>query len=143
MSPEAWNFEHNNLHNYYLNQKKDPDFVQNNFYLLRNLNIPNLFKKIVIVFLMFTWKWFYYAPNTYKFYKIQQLNINDRIKYDLLSNNEKNSFITIISYCFKYIKCDWMNDLLKNIMLPYFLYMFVCIPFIWYVVGFLFIKLFL
>jgi len=70
MMPEAWNIEHNNRHHYCLSELDDPDLVENNLKAIRELEI-NLFAKYVIVFInMMTWKWAYYAPNTYKELKL-------------------------------------------------------------------------
>lgn len=72
MMPEAWNVEHNNRHHYNLSEVTDPDLVENNTSTLRESNIPVLLKYIFVAFTMSTWKWFYYAPNTYKELKLAQ-----------------------------------------------------------------------
>jgi len=66
MLPEAWNVEHNNLHHYRLGELDDPDLVERNLEFVRELKVPRVFKYGAVAFLMCTWKWFYYAPNTYK-----------------------------------------------------------------------------
>jgi len=66
MLPEAWNVEHNNLHHYRLGELDDPDLVERNLQFVRDLKVPIVFKYGAVAFLMCTWKWFYYAPNTYK-----------------------------------------------------------------------------
>ena len=63
--PEAWNVEHNLLHHYHLNEVTDPDLVQRNTKFLRNLPVPVVFKYIGVAWFILTWKWFYYAPNTF------------------------------------------------------------------------------
>uniref|UniRef100_A0A7S1V4D9 Fatty acid desaturase domain-containing protein n=1 Tax=Grammatophora oceanica TaxID=210454 RepID=A0A7S1V4D9_9STRA len=73
MMPEAWNVEHNNRHHYHLSELDDPDLVEENLKDLRELNMPVAFKYVVIFFFMTTWKWFYYAPNTYKELKLAKL----------------------------------------------------------------------
>jgi hypothetical protein len=73
MLPEAWNVEHNNLHHYRLSEADDPDLVERNLGIIRNAPLPKIFKYVAVGFLMCTWKWFYYAPNTYKELKIQQM----------------------------------------------------------------------
>jgi len=70
MMPEAWNVEHNNRHHYCLSEVEDPDLVENNLVELRNLPIPAVFKWLALPFITTTWKWFYYAPNTYKELKL-------------------------------------------------------------------------
>ena len=73
MLPEAWNVEHNLLHHYALGENKDPDLLERNMDRIRNLKVPTCFKYLVVAFIMFTWKFTYYAPNTYKELKISQL----------------------------------------------------------------------
>merc|ERR1711871_1725631 len=73
MLPEAWNVEHNNLHHYRLSEADDPDLVERNLGIIRKAKLPMVFKYAAVGFLMCTWKWFYYAPNTYKELKIQQM----------------------------------------------------------------------
>lgn len=66
MKPEAWNLEHNRLHHYHLSESKDPDLVERNFNFLRTLKLPILLKYAIIGAMLPIWKWFYYAPNTFK-----------------------------------------------------------------------------
>ena len=73
MQPEAWNVEHNRLHHYRLNEGKDPDLVQRNLeFLSTNEKVPLFAKYAVVAFFLPVWKWFYYAPNTFKELKIQE-----------------------------------------------------------------------
>merc|ERR1719201_238582 len=73
MMVEAWNVEHNQLHHYHLGEVSDPDLVEHNMDYLRNLDCPMAIKYAACVFMAFTWKWWYYAPNTFK-----QLKANER-----------------------------------------------------------------
>jgi len=73
MLPEAWNVEHNNLHHYRLGEGGDPDLVERNMEMLRDLALPRWLKYIVVGAMAAMWKWFYYAPNTYKELKIAQM----------------------------------------------------------------------
>lgn len=66
MAPEAWNVEHNRLHHYRLNELSDPDLVQRNLGIVRDSNMPMLLRYGVVAFFLPVWKWFYYAPNTFK-----------------------------------------------------------------------------
>ena len=75
MQPEAWNIEHNRLHHYRLNEGKDPDLVQRNLSFLRDQGVPLPMKYLTVAFFLPIWKWFYYAPNTYK-----ELKINEWVK---------------------------------------------------------------
>ncbi len=101
-----WNFEHNHLHHYNLNTEYDPDLIEKNLKFLRNIKLPNIIKRLVVLFLMCTWKWFYYAPNMYKQYTVE--------------NTSKPTIIIDYITNFKFI---------TNILLPYFIYMFLIIPF--------------
>jgi len=69
---EAWNMEHNQLHHYHLGEDTDPDLVENNLLYLRDLKAPQPLKYVAVVWMACTWKWWYYAPNTYKQLKVNQ-----------------------------------------------------------------------
>lgn len=73
MMPEAWNVEHNNRHHYNLGEITDPDLVENNLSNLRSSGAPLFLKYLAVPVIMATWKWFYYAPNTYKELKLAKL----------------------------------------------------------------------
>ena len=73
MLPEAWNHEHNVLHHYRLGEVGDPDLVENNLEFVRSMTAPRAVKYAGVAFLMCTWKWFYYAPNTYKELMIREM----------------------------------------------------------------------
>jgi len=73
MLPEAWNVEHNNLHHYRLSENGDPDLVERNLELMREIRLPRPLKYVAVAFLAAMWKWYYYAPNTYKQLKIAQM----------------------------------------------------------------------
>ena len=73
MLPEAWNVEHNNLHHYRLGESGDPDLVERTLGLLRGMRLPMPIKYLVVAGLAAIWKWYYYAPNTYKQLKISQM----------------------------------------------------------------------
>lgn len=73
MMPEAWNVEHNTRHHYNLSEITDPDLAENNGEYIRGMDAPLWVKYIYLGVLMFIWKWFYYAPNTYKELKLARL----------------------------------------------------------------------
>lgn len=56
MMPEAWNVEHNNRHHYNLSEIHDPDLVEQNLQIVRQANIPLLFKYVAVVLSAMTWK---------------------------------------------------------------------------------------
>eukprot|EP01060_Flectonema_neradi_P030800 TRINITY_DN4543_c1_g1_i1.p1 TRINITY_DN4543_c1_g1~~TRINITY_DN4543_c1_g1_i1.p1 ORF type:complete len:420 (+),score=72.51 TRINITY_DN4543_c1_g1_i1:52-1311(+) len=69
--PEAWDVEHNTLHHYSTNEIDDPDLVQRNFDPAREMNIPIWLKYALLPVGMATWKWVYYASNTWKHYLME------------------------------------------------------------------------
>ena len=80
MLVEAWNVEHNQLHHYCLGEELDPDLVEQNFALLRsNKSLPQGVKRAVTFLAMGVWKWFYYAPNTFKQLKIHELRREGKV----------------------------------------------------------------
>jgi fatty acid desaturase len=73
MMPEAWNVEHNNRHHYNLSEVHDPDLVEMNLADIRDLNVPLALKYVMVGITTLIWKWYYYAPNTYKELKLAKL----------------------------------------------------------------------
>jgi len=74
MLVEAWNVEHNQLHHYFLGEDCDPDLVERNLGLVRNLPSWMLpIKYAAVAFMIFTWKWYYYSPNTFKMLKLHEM----------------------------------------------------------------------
>jgi len=92
--PEAWNVEHNNMHHYSLGEIHDPDLVEENLCDIRNANRPLWSKYVQVFFAALIWKWFYYAPNTFKEYKIAELR---RAGKKLPENFNPNLAMTIVS----------------------------------------------
>ncbi|CAJ1370494.1 unnamed protein product [Effrenium voratum] len=66
MLPQAWDVEHNKAHHYYLSEEKDPDLVEHNFEILRKFPLPSALKYMSMFMWVFTWKFTYYSPNTFK-----------------------------------------------------------------------------
>lgn len=73
MMPEAWNVEHNRLHHYHLGEPLDPDLVERNLQFLRDMDLPKPLKYGYALAFMPIWKWFYYAPNTFKELQISRM----------------------------------------------------------------------
>jgi len=95
MQPEAWNIEHNRLHHYRLNEAKDPDLVQRNLDFVRDAKaIPLPFKYAMVMLFLPIWKWFYYAPNTYK-----ELKTNEWIRSgkELPEGYDPEAAVTVVS----------------------------------------------
>ena len=65
--------EHNNLHHYRTGEPGDPDLVERNLEMLREIKIPRAIKYAVVAVMAGIWKWYYYAPNTYKQLKILEM----------------------------------------------------------------------
>jgi fatty acid desaturase len=64
MYPPAWSHEHNHLHHFHTGQLDDPDLVERNAWITRLRAVPRLLKWLLLAFVMTSWKWIYYAPNT-------------------------------------------------------------------------------
>jgi fatty acid desaturase len=94
MLPEAWNIEHNRLHHYRLNESEDPDLVQRNLDFLRDAKIPLALKYATVAFFLPVWKWYYYAPNTYK-----ELKTNEWVKSgkELPEGFDPQQAVTVVS----------------------------------------------
>lgn len=65
LHPEAWAHEHNELHHYHTGQREDPDIVERNAWFIRDSRVPRPVKWLMVIVLMMTWKFSYYAPNTF------------------------------------------------------------------------------
>ena len=66
MHPDAWHYEHNVLHHYHTNEAADPDLVELNFESLHQSDVSMPLRWVIAGFYAFTWKWTYYAPNTWQ-----------------------------------------------------------------------------
>jgi fatty acid desaturase len=64
--PEAWDYEHNVLHHFRTSEMADPDLVEQNTASLRESSVPMALKYAAVGFYALTWKWSYYAPNTFQ-----------------------------------------------------------------------------
>jgi Fatty acid desaturase len=64
--PEAWNLEHNVLHHFHTGETKDPDLVEDNAQSLRRPELAKAAKYAAVALYAFTWKFTYYAPNTFQ-----------------------------------------------------------------------------
>ncbi|EKX51409.1 hypothetical protein GUITHDRAFT_157186 [Guillardia theta CCMP2712] len=130
MLPEAWNIEHNNLHHYRLGERDDPDLVERNMHFIRELKVPSALKYMVVGFLMCTWKWFYYAPNTYKELKIAEMRKAGKA---ITSDMKATDAYTLKSYldpAFGVETFQWYSfmDLFKNVIGPYLILHFFVMP---------------
>lgn len=125
MMPEAWNVEHNNRHHYNLSEIEDPDLVENNACDLRAAPVPVALKYIGVVFLMTTWKWFYYSPNTYKELKLAKLRREGK---PLPKGVDPADAITIKGILLGHNKFYSAFELLSVVVGPYLLIHFFLLP---------------
>lgn len=72
IDPEAWDFEHNRLHHYHTGENGDPDLPEDQLHHLRSSSLPKVLKGIVLFLLASTWKFAYYAPNTFVMLREEQ-----------------------------------------------------------------------
>ncbi len=128
--PEAWNIEHNNRHHYHLGEVLDPDLVEDNMVNVRNAKIPLFVKYLIIFILMITWKFTYYASNTYKelcIYKYERQTGTDIVKGRGVSMIYTSLIKSKHWYSFK--------QLVINVIGMYFVVRFVILPLVFYYVN--------
>jgi len=130
MLPEAWNVEHNNLHHYHLSEDSDPDLVERNLQFLRTVQAPLVVKYMAAYFMMAIWKWWYYAPNTYKELCVKETRKRNpevlkeknydihapmTLTYMIFNNSDLPTWVTLTGF-------------MTRVFLPYFLYRFFILP---------------
>lgn len=128
--PEAWNIEHNNRHHYHLGEVADPDLVEDNMVDLRNAKLPVFAKYIISFILMMSWKYTYYASNTYKelcIHKHERKTGEDVVKGRAVSMIY--SSLTRPKHWYSF------TQLVLNVIGPYFVVRFVCLPVAFYYVS--------
>lgn len=121
--PEAWNVEHNNRHHYHLGEKADPDLVEDNMVDLRNSKLPVFVKYMISFALMLSWKYTYYASNTYK-----ELCIHRHEKKTQIDVVKGRGVSMIYSSLLKSKHWYTFSDLFVNVVGPYFIFRFVVLP---------------
>ena len=126
MLPEAWNVEHNNSHHYHLGENADPDLVENNLVSMRESSAPMIVKYAKVAAVVSTWKWLYYAPNTWKELQINRMR-KSGVKFDERAATTPFMLTGMFSPEFD---GGWVNitGLFSEVLLPYFLYRFVLSP---------------
>jgi len=132
MLPEAWNVEHNRLHHYHLGEPLDPDLVERNLSFLRDMKIPMSIKYGAVGALMPIWKWFYYAPNTFKELQIAKFKSEKKAFPEGLRPFEA---VTLRTMFFPENEAQKkMNEVVQptlfatKVMAPFFLTRFVLLP---------------
>ena len=142
--PEAWNVEHNQLHHYKLGEDTDPDLVERNMAYLRDLPMAyTMLKYLATGFIVCTWKWWYYAPNTFKFLRIAEMKKNQNIQV-LRSEEARLGQLfkaPLVLTNFLFGKADdrptfvSLVDFLMRVMLPFVAYRFFLLPYCMYTVS--------
>jgi Fatty acid desaturase len=131
MFPEAWNVEHNRLHHYRLNEEYDPDLVQRNFESIRESSTSMIQKYATIAILFPIWKWFYYAPNTFKELQINKWKQEGK---DLPTTFVPTDSITVLSLLSRDEKYSALREVVKpiefftQVLGPFLLTRFILIP---------------
>ncbi len=120
ITPDAWAYEHNIMHHYHLGEVDDPDNVEKNLVWLHEAKIPNFIKYTVVYLFAFTWKFTYYAPNT-----LRILENKERAR-----RKEEPTLDYEISPFTKNGLALW-----KSYLLPYGLFQFVFLPFLFFPLG--------
>jgi fatty acid desaturase len=115
--PDAWDYEHNQLHHYHTGELHDPDLVERHTEFLRAMPLPRIFKYTVMAAAALTWKYTYYAPNT--------MSVLDP-KTGKRSKKEHIAFITIKNI-FDLTNAH-VRRLWTNCYIPYFTWRFVFLP---------------
>jgi len=132
MMPEAWNVEHNNRHHYNLSEVDDPDLVEENLCDLRDMNIPTVLKYAAMPFIMSTWKWFYYAPNTYKELKLAKMRREGKAIPDGVN---PAAAVTVKSLLLSGTPFYSMWEFLSVVVGPYLVFRFLITPLPYYFIG--------
>jgi len=124
--PSAWDFEHNHLHHHYLNEDTDPDLVERNVDGIRNANLPVLVKYVAVAFFVFTWRWSYYASNTFA----------TLIEKNRLKKSNHGQSVTVVHLFMGKMFPSWnprnvpLESFIFRVPLPYLAYQFVFLPFL-------------
>jgi fatty acid desaturase len=120
IKPDAWMFEHNVMHHYHLGEPDDPDNVEKNMVWLHEAKIPSIFKYIFVYIFAFVWKITYYAPNTLRILgnKTKRKNKEPETMDYELSPFKPNGYL-----------------LWRDYYLPYGIFKFALIPFLFYPLG--------
>ena len=120
IKPDAWAYEHNIMHHYHLGEDDDPDNVEKNMVWLHKAKIP-MFMKYVFVYLFASiWKLVYYAPNTLRILENKERKKRKQeptLEYEISPFTKNGSAL-------------W-----KEYILPYGIFQFVFLPFLFYPFG--------
>jgi len=133
MLPEAWNVEHNQLHHYKLGEEKDPDLVERNMAAIRDADLPLIVKDLATFVVVCTWKWWYYAPNTFKHLRAVEERKKDRQQFDkVLEKVNLDDSLVFTNLLFGTTKESLpfvtLMDFMTRVMGPFLVYRFMLLP---------------
>lgn len=137
MLVEAWNMEHNQLHHYHLGEEEDPDLVEFNLAMLRKLPLPRFFKYLVVAWMACTWKWWYYAPNTYKQLKV---NLLRRQGVEVSEKHIKEPCTINLGFLLFGHPLFSAAEFFWKVLGPYFFVRFILVPTPFVLVDYLFLS---
>jgi fatty acid desaturase len=83
VAPEAWVYEHNVLHHSHTGELRDPDLIEHNTELLRELFRPRALRYGGMVFLSLLWRPGFYGPNALRVWKDRLRDRDKDGKYDI------------------------------------------------------------
>ena len=132
MMPEAWNVEHNTRHHYNLSEIHDPDLVEQNVVHVRNANIPLIFKYAIVLVMALSWKFVYYAPNTYKELKLAKLRKEGK---PIPQGVKPEDAVGITSILLGQNKFYTAFEFFTVVVGPYLLFHFILTPLLCYALG--------
>lgn len=125
MLPEAWNVEHNNRHHYNLSEVEDPDLVENNLVEVREMEASLIVKYMIVFINVITWKWAYYAPNTYKELKLAKLRREGK---PLPTGVSPSDAVTVRSLMSGGTPFYSGSEFFQTVIGPYFVWHFILLP---------------
>lgn len=142
MHPEAWNVEHNNLHHYHLSEDGDPDLVERNLAAIRESNLPMFVRYLAVFFMASSWKWLYYAPNTYKELRIKETRKTDPKLLEKCMENPAYDLHAPYMFYTYFSSSNLppflsLRELIGRVLGPFFLYRFMLLPSPWLLLGYM------
>jgi len=124
--PEAWNLEHNNYHHFHLGETiLDPDLIEDNFEIIQKLPVPDLAKRMIVYGVVIpTWRWAYYASNTYKELMIRE----HEKKTDTVVPKVRDTCMIVKIMFFPGRYRFTFGQFFKQVIGPYFIYTYLLLP---------------
>lgn len=113
LTPDAWIYEHNVLHHAYTAECKDPDLIEHNTEMLRDLPIPKTMRLASLGILSTFWRPGVYAPMALRVFKERKLDN----KHDLGGYTLRNTLSSFFN-----------KDYFLTGLLPYVAKEFVLMP---------------